>query len=207
MVIPGQHQDAFHPGLAQPCQGCLALLTHCVAQGQHPDEAAAVADVEQGLALQIEAVQGLGPGADVYPFVFLDEVARAHHDALAVDLACDPVGDDELYLGVIEVTALDAAGCLHHGDGQRVEVVLLHRGGEPDEIVRRVGGIEGHRVGHHQIPVGQGAGLVEDEGIGFREALEGRGPLDENARLACGIHGRLERHRGGELEGAGVVRL
>ncbi len=117
------------------------------------------------------------------------------------------MGGDELHLLVLEMAPVVLARGLDHGHGQRVEVMLLDRGRQIDDVARAVVAVKGDRVADFKPTGGQGAGLVEDEGIDLGQALEHVGALDQNAALAGLVHGRLEGHRGRELEGAGVIGL
>jgi len=85
------------------------------------------------------------------PFVVLDEMPRADDDPLAVDDAGDAVRDDEFHFLVVEVLSLRRSRCGDDRKREGVEVVLLDRRGQADQVFRGVGVIEGDRVGDRQL--------------------------------------------------------
>ena len=85
--------------------------------------------------------------------------------------------------------------------------MLLHRGRQVDQVAGAVLLAKGDRVGDAQVAAGQGAGLVEHQGVGLGQALQGAGALDQDAILPGAVHGGLERHRGGQFQCAGVIGL
>ena len=206
-VVAGEHDDAPGAQRAQARDGFGGVVAHGVFQADDAQQLAAKADVKGRFAFLHEAVDVVQIGAHVDAFVFFDEVARADDDALALHHAGHAVGGDEAHFFMVEMAAALAAGGFHHGLRQGMEVVLFNGGGQVDQVGRAEVGVIREGVGHSQAARGEGAGFVEDEGVGFGQALQRVGPLEEQALAAGGVHGGFEGHGRGELEGAGVVGL
>ena len=206
-MVARQHQDALDTQGTQTLERLGGVGAQAVLQGDDAQQLAAQADVERGLAFGLQALDVLLVGTHVNGLVLFEEVARADHDTLALDDAGHAVGGDEVDILVREVAVAVPAGRFDHGMSQRVEVVLFHRGGQVEHVGGVELGVEGQHVGDDQGAGGEGAGLVEDEGVGLGEALQCVTALEQHAVTAGGVHGGLEGDRGGELERAGIVGL
>ena len=85
--------------------------------------------------------------------------------------------------------------------GHRVGEVLLEAGGQLQNFALAAAG-EGDDLDHLGGSAGQGAGLVEDDGVGLGQGLEVLAALDGDMACAALAHGRKNGQRHGELEGA-----
>ena len=116
---------------------------------------------------------------------------------LAVDRGLDaPPGERPEPGGGSDLAALAGGG--DDGPGERVLAVGLDAGDAQDVVLARArrGGDPGDDVG----ATGEGAGLVEQDGVDRAHALEGEPVLDQDARP--GRHGGRQRdhQRDGEAE-------
>ncbi len=104
-------------------------------------------------------------------------------------------GDDELdSLG---------AGAVGDGLGDGVLAGVFDRCGDAEHLVRvLVVGRDDVDEGH--APGGDGAGLVEHDGVDALGGLEHLGTLDQDAELRASSRADHERGGGGETEGAGA---
>ena len=91
----------------------------------------------------------------------------------------------------------------HDRLGERVLAALLDRGGHGEEHVLRE---SAHRLdaGELRLALGQGSGLVDDEGVDRRHPLQRLGVADEEAGLRAAAGRDHDRDRCREAEGAGA---
>ena len=140
---------------------------------------------------------------DVHP-ALVHQLAVAHQHGMAIHLRPDAVAGYGLEpRGVADLDA-PLAGARDYGLGQRVLGVLLGRGDEPQEVVLAPA-IQGEDVGEGGLTLGEGAGLVEDDGVYARYVLEGGRVLDQDVvpRSDAGAYGHGGRGRQAQGVGAG----
>ena len=138
-------------------------------------------------------------------FILKDEVMAADDHALAAHAAGDAVCHDVLHLGV-HLLVGDAAllGGAHHGVGHGVGEVLLQAGGQLQHFALVTAG-EGDHIHHLRGGAGEGAGLVEHDGVRLGEGLQILAALHGDVVAAALAHGGQHRQRHGELERTGEV--
>ena len=137
--------------------------------------------------------------------VLKDKVGAADDDLFSLHHAGNAVGHDVLYLGVVLlVVQPPALGLLHHGVGNGVGVVLLQAGGQAQHL--RLGvPAEGDDLGNRGGGVGQGAGLVKDDGIRLGHVLQEFAALHGDVVLGAFPHGGQHRNGHCQLQGTGEV--
>ena len=205
LVVARKHDEVLDAKRLELSHGLGNALLDGVGDGQHAHKLAAHGQVERRQPLGLHGdLRGLLVG-DLDALVLDHEVARADHDALAVERARDAVGDDVLHLGValavLEVPLLRGA---YHGAGHGVREVLLEAGGEAQHLVAAPA-VERHDAREARRGLGEGAGLVEDDGVGGGDLLEVTRALDREAGLGALAHRGEHGDGARELEGARVV--
>ena len=95
------------------------------------------------------------------------------------------------------------AGAGGDGLGDRVLGGVLEGTGEAEDLVG-VDAVDGDHVDERHAAGGDGAGLVEDDGVDLPGRLEDLGALDEDAELRAAAGPDEQRRGGGEAEGAGA---
>ena len=113
----------------------------------------------------------------------------------------DDVLDLRVHLLMLEPPLLGGAD---DGGGHRMGEVLLQAGREPEHL-RLLPAAEGDDPGDRGAGAGEGAGLVEDDGVGGGDRLEEPAALDGDLPTARLPHGREDREGHCQLEGAGEV--
>ena len=115
------------------------------------------------------------------------------------------MGHDVLDLGMALAMLQVARGSgVHHGASNGMREMLLQAGREAQHL-RLVPAVEGQDAGNLGFGVGEGARLVEDDGVGVGHGLEVLGTLDHEALAHALVHGRKHGDGTRELEGARVV--
>ena len=79
----------------------------------------------------------------------------------------------------------------------------LHRSGKPEHLVPP-GAVQQRDPGELEPPLGDGAGLVEHDGVDPAGLLEHLGPADQDPQLRPPPRSDHERHRRGQAERAGA---
>ena len=147
----------------------------------------------------------MGRLIDDDPLVLDDKVLAANDAALAIERAGDTVGHDVLDLGMaLAMLQVACGGGVHHGASNGMREMLLQAGREAQHL-RLVPAVEGKHAGDLGFGVGEGARLVEDDGIGIGHGLEVLGTLDHEALAHALVHGRKHGDGTRELEGTRVV--
>ena len=123
------------------------------------------------------------------PLVLKDKVVAADDHLFPADPAGDAVGHDVADLGVL-LLVLEAPvlGRLDHGVGHGMGVVLLQAGGQAEHL-RLVVPAEGDDPGDPGRGVGQGAGLVKDDGVRLGHGLQELAALDGDPTVPRLLHG------------------
>ena len=138
-------------------------------------------------------------------FVLKYEVGRAYLHRLAAYLAGYAVGDDILHLAVQLIVAQPQLLCpAHNGVGHGVREVFLKAGGQAQHLAA-VPPAEGDYIHHLRAGPGEGAGLVEHDGVCRGHGLQELSALDGYVMRAALPHGREHCQRHGQLERAGEV--
>ena len=115
------------------------------------------------------------------------------------------MGHQVLHLGVaLLVAQVPALGLLHHGVGHGVREMFLQTGGKAQHL-RRLHTIEGDDSGHPGTGMGEGAGLVKDNGIRAGHSLQELASLDRDVLPPRLTHGREHRQGHGQFQGTGEV--
>ncbi len=96
-----------------------------------------------------------------------------------------------------------ASGLGHDGIGQRMLAALVQAGRQVQHLVG-VEALEGHDFLERGASFGEGAGLVDDEGIDAAHVLDGLGIAEQHAHLCRLAGGDHDRHRRGQTQRAGA---
>ena len=205
LAVTGHHDGVGDAEAAQSAQHAGSFRTQRVGDADDAGQTARSGQIEVRV-LRLKVIEllalVLGDGAVL---VLKDEVVAADDDPLTADAAGDAVGHDILYFGV-HLFVGDAAlfGLPDDGVGHRVGEVLLEAGGQLQNFALAATG-EGDDLDHLGGSAGQGAGLVEDDGVSLGQGLEVLAALDGDMACAALAHGRKNGQRHGELEGAGEI--
>ena len=109
------------------------------------------------------------------------------------------MGHQVLHLGVaLLVVQAPAFGLLHYGVGHGVGEVLLQTGGQTEHFILYLS-VEGKNLCHPGAGVGEGSGLVKDDGIRFRHRLQEFSALDGDVLPSRFPHGGDHRQGHGQL--------
>ena len=98
-----------------------------------------------------------------------------------------------------------ALGFRHHGIGHGVWEVLLQAGGQPQHFLFTFTA-EGYHLRHLRTGVGQGPGLVKDNGICGSHYLQELTSLDGDMGASRLPHGGEDSQGHGQLQCAGEIR-
>ena len=95
-------------------------------------------------------------------------------------------------------------GALHHSLGQGMLAAKFSGGSLGQELLLCQRAVQGEDICHGGVARGDGAGLIQNDGVHVVEVLQALGGLNQNAHLrglACAHH---DGHRGGKAQGAGA---
>ena len=204
-AVPGQHDGAADAQRAQRFQHGPRLCPRGVGDAEHRGQLAAHRQVQVGIFGRQSVELFPLPFGNAAALILEDEVGAADAHLLALHRAGDAVGHQILHLGVaLGMVEAAAFGLGHHGAGHRMGEVLLQTGSQPQHLGLVVPA-EGHHLRHPGAGVGQGAGLVKDDGVGPGRRLEEFAALDGDMVPPGLPHGREDGQRHGQLERAGKV--
>ena len=102
------------------------------------------------------------------------------------------------------MTQAPAFGLLHHGVGHGMWEVFLQTGSQPQHF-GFLFAAEGHHLSHPGTGVGQGAGLVENDGVGRSHRLQELAALDSDMGPSRLPHGGEDGQRHSQFQCAGEV--
>ena len=204
-AVPGEHDGVFHAQAPQGGEHVLRLLPHGVGDAEHGGEHPVNGQI-QLRELRGQCVELLLLSLrDGHLFIFKDEVGAADAYLLPIHRTSDAVSHQVFHLRMaFLMVQAAAAGLLHHGVGHGVGEVLLQAGGQTEHL-RLLHAIEGNDPGHPGAGVGEGAGLVKDDGIRFCHRLQEFTALDSDVLPSRLPHGGEHRQGHGQLQGAGEV--
>ena len=128
-------------------------------------------------------------------------VASVNHDAV------DPA-PDSLPLGRAKVLRFgegDAlfGSILHDGIGQRMLRTLFHRCCQRNQLVGSEA-VQGQHIGHPGSALGDGAGLIQNDGVHQVGGFQALGALDEDAVFSALSGAHHDCHRGGQPQRTGA---
>ena len=145
------------------------------------------------------------PFRDSDMLILKDKVGTADNDPLALHSTGNAVRHQILHLRVHLLVVQSPIPCrLHHGVGHGVGEVLLQAGSKAQHL-RRTAAAKGNHPIHHRRGMGQGAGLIKDDGIRLCHPLKELAALDGHVIVARLPDGRQNRQRHGQLQRAGEV--
>ena len=139
------------------------------------------------LLIKRRPIRFRGPDIDV---ALPHEPLVADMQVVAVDLTFDAKADPILGLLAIGNVGANFAGLDAKCFGDRVLELRFRRRRQAEEMLLGHAAFVTDHVEHGRRAVGQGAGLVENHGVDFGEALHVRAALDDDAGA------RRMRHRG-----------
>ena len=137
--------------------------------------------------------------------IFEDEVAAADEHALVADAAGNAVGHKIFHLGVEFVVAqLAALGFGDDGVGHGMRKMFFQTGGQAQHFCG-VFTAERNDFRHLRRGAGEGAGFVENNGVGLGDGFEKFAAFDGDV-VFCGFANGAEHcQRHGQLEGAAEI--
>ena len=198
-VVAGQHHDLqaerLHLG-----DGGGGRLLHDVG---HADDACGLTgqrEVERrdavGAHLVARLLQVVGQGAGL-----ADEIGIAARNDLARDLAAQTLAGYGLKVGHSGVGQMVLLGALQDGAGQWVLTAKLQTGGHAEqEFLGHVAGAEDfYNVG---LTGGDGAGLIQQHGVGVAGGFEAGGGLEQDA--VFGTHAAADHDGDGRRQAQGT---
>ena len=205
IAVAGEHHGLADAQGTQSADDALGLRAQGVRDADDGREHAANGQVQVGVLVGQGVELGLLPFGDDALLVLKDEVGAADDDLLLAHPAGDAVGNDVIDFGVhLLVGEVLVLGGLDHGVGHGVGEVLLQAGGQAEHVVLLLA-VEGHDLDHGGAGAGEGAGLVEDDGVGLGQGLQELAALDGRVAAAGLAHGRQHGQRHGQLQGAGEI--
>ena len=205
VTVAGEHNGAGNPQSAEGREGFLCLLPQRVGDADHSGKLSPHRQIQVGI-LRRQGVKALLFALwNDAALILKDKVGAADEDPLPIDGAGDAVGHQIFHLGVVLlVTQASALRLLHHGVGHGMGEVLLQAGGQPQHFGFLLGA-ERYHLSHPGAGVGQGAGLVKDDGIGSRHSLQEFAALDGDVGASRLPHGGEDGQRHGQLQRTGEV--
>ncbi len=202
-VVTGQ-QDGRQAQGAQPGDRLGAGLLHRVGDLQDRAGLAVPGDGDRGAAGRLSPGLGAGQVHGQFHGPLGEQLLAADQDRVALDHALDaePRHVGEVLGGGQRTDPFD--GSRGHRTGDRVLRGVLQRPGQAQHVgllgaLRGVHGEQRHAAG------GDGAGLVEDDGVDLAGGLQDLRALDEDAELRAPPGADHERGRSGQAQGAGAV--
>ena len=197
--IAGKQFDISHAVVAQAVDGTAHVLARPVHGVERRDDALVHAHIGRNGALY--GLDGFFRAHAVFRHVA--QVAHAHHAAVHFRAAAARDLGDGLAMGGDLRAQLAAIG--EDGARQRVRAGLLGGHGQRERRAL-VHIVRVHAHGDHLRPaLGDGAGLVEQHGVGVAHLLDVSAALDEYAFAHRRVDGGGKCRGGGELDAAGIV--
>ena len=204
--VARDHDEVREAERAQVAQDASRLGARRVADADAAKKGLVLCNKDRGrcpcLARQ-ELVEAVGL---LYTLVLKEEVGAADAHLVAIDTGGDAVRDDIADLGVELAVVREPArlGLGHDGAGHAVREVLLNAGREAQKLVLGCLGAADH-ARHGRSGVGEGARLVEDDGVGRGKRLEVLAAAHGHAEAGGLVHRAHHGERRRELDGARVV--
>jgi len=200
-AVPGHHDHPLHPAPAEAADGAGRVGTNGVVEDDGSDRRTVDPDEHGEGSVQVgPAAHGVSPGgrsAGEYP------LGVAHLDQAPLDLAGDPLAGAFVdRRGQRQRQATTPSRPDHRG-GQDVGRDLVERGSQAEDLVGADGpGVHRHDLGDRRSAPGEGPGLVEEQDLCVRQALQRGSTLDHHPPLRRPGEARDDGHRSGQDEGA-----
>ena len=179
-AVPGEHDGLVYPGLMQQLHDLARLRTKRIENADRCREYTADSQIQPGAAGVERVKRGLILRADGHALILEYEVAAADDGPFVPDPGSNAVGDHVLrlavHLPVVEPALLRSS---HDGVRDRMGEMLLQTGRHTQHLAL-VFAVEGDDLRYRGAGVRQGAGLVEDHGIGLTQLFEEFAALDRD---------------------------
>ena len=204
-IVAGHHHHLGNAAVVERLDGCGCFFPQGVSDAQHSSKLPADAQVQVGI-LRIKAViQLLLPFGNHAVLVFKHKVSAADDNLFPLHHAGNAMRHNILHLGMVLLVVKPPHLCLlHHGVGDGMGIVLLQAGCQTEHF--RCGmPTEGNNLSHLGGRVGQGAGLIKDDGIGLRHVFHKPPALDGDMILGTLPHGAEHRNGHCQLQRTGEV--
>jgi hypothetical protein len=198
--VAGDHDDPLAHGL-ELGHRFPGFRAQFVLQGQRPDDLALPGQVEDRSTPGLPSGDGVLQRRGLVESPFAQQGRAAHRVAAALHGGLDTApGDGSESAGGGQRAALGGGG--DNGPGQGMLAVGLHGAGQAQHL-RLVDAGAGY-AGQGVLSLGQGAGLVEEDGVDGPHPFEGQTVLDQDA--GPGGQGAREgdHQRDGQTEGVGA---
>ena len=194
MVITGHHHHIGDAAVMQGFDGLGGLCPQRIRDAQHRRQTSANAQIQMGIA----GIQSVEPILLLFRhhavLILKDKMGAADNYLVTVHHTGNAVGHNILHLGmVLLMVQPPLLGLLHHSVGDGVGIVLLQAGRQAKHLRGRPAA-EGHNLGHRGSRIGQGTGLVENNGIRLGHILQEPAALDGNVELGAFPHGAEDRN-------------
>ena len=189
LAVTGEEHEALDAVAgAEVVEEAVAVFAGCVVELEHGSEGA------------IEHDDALEPGAGGGEALLLfggEAVAAGDEDLAGADHAANAGAGGFADAGDRDEGESAALSGFDHGLGERVAGVALEGGGGLHDLFLSKAGAADH-VCEGGLAVGEGAGLIEDEGLAGADVLENGGIADEDA--AAGGEGDGAEHGDGDAD-------
>ena len=204
LLVAREHHGSYAQ-LAQAGDGILRRRLHGVGYCDHAEGTAISRKEERRLGLGGYGV-GMGVKRAERDALGLHEAGVSREGKAAID-RCPEATPGNL-LEVRDRDAVVGAGASFvyvgaDGLGERMLTSALERGGHTKELAL-FHLASGYDVGHAGLALGDGARLVQDDGVQLAGGLERLGTLDENTKLGSALGAYHNGGRRGEPQGAGA---
>ncbi len=199
VVVAGEHDDLGDAELPEFGDGRAGIGAEGVGDADGAAELAVVGDEDGGVAFVLVFADVRVMAVGQRDGLFGEEFLPADDEFLAGMFGGHAAAVDGELAGIGQ----RAAGFADDGAGDRVRTHFFGNGGEADEFGVGVGAIA-LDVGDFRLAVGEGAGLVEDDGAEPGGGFEVLAAFDEDAGARGAGNGGHDGGRRGENERAGA---
>ena len=192
--IAGQHDDARHANFRQRPQQLARLRANDVGDTNQTDETVAYAHVQDRFTVLTHGcgrIQRLGRNRQSE---LLQQAPAADQQTIATHVGSHAASDQQLTFFVFGDLQLALAGVADHGQAQRVWRMQLAAGGQTQQLLRARMRIDRDDPSDAWPAGGQRAGLVEDDSIDVRGALQRDAAFDQYS-AAGGVPDRRAHRR------------
>ena len=200
-IVAGEHLEG-EAGLLEGLDGLRGGRPDGVGDGEKSGGLCVQGDEKDGVTLDSEGLGWFEKDGGVYG-EGLEEPGVADGHRASGDGAVDALTGDGGEGGRLARGEPLGFGGVHDGGGERVLAGALERGGELEQVVLGDAWL-GEDGGQGGSAFGEGAGLVEEEGVDLAEGFESLRVADENSGVGCATGADHDGHRGGEAESTGA---
>ena len=199
--IAGGHDDA-QAGVMQTANGLWRSVLDRVRNGHQPGQRPVDGNEHGRLAVGLKPVQTI-----LHRLRRNREIAHqrriAKGDARAIDGTDHPLARHGFEILRLRARGVTIFGAGHDSLSQGMFGAPLQRGGQAEQM-RALDAVDRLHVSQAWATLGQGAGLVDDQHVDLREALQRLGVADQHAGMGAAPRGHHDRHRRGQAQCTGA---